>query len=86
MNLNDIFVNFDFKNGCKNELEDNNEKSCCRFKNRIPLKIDFTADCTHESIPTAWELNELFDNRNNVTIKKLFVVIRSKAATTFCAS
>ena len=51
-----------------------------------PLKIDFRADCTHESIPTAWELNELFDNRNNVTIKKLFVVIRSKAATTFCAS
>ena len=23
-----FFVNFDFKNGCKNEFEDNNEKSC----------------------------------------------------------
>ena len=31
-----FFVNFDFKNGCKNELEDNNEKSCRRFKNRVP--------------------------------------------------
>ena len=29
-----FFVNFDFKNGCKNEFEDNNEKSCSRFENR----------------------------------------------------
>ena len=49
-------MNFDFKNGCKNEFEVNNEKSCSRFKNRVPLKIDFRADWTHESIPTAWEL------------------------------
>ena len=34
-----FFVNFDFKNECKNEFEDNNEKSCSRFKNRVPLKI-----------------------------------------------
>ena len=52
-----FFVNFDFINGCKNEFEDNNEKSCSRLKNRVPLKIDFTADWTHESNPTAWELN-----------------------------
>ena len=24
----------------------------------FPLKIDFRADWTHESYPTAWELNE----------------------------
>ena len=49
-------VNFDFKNGCKNKFEDNNEKSSGRFKNRVPPKIDFRAEWTHESIPTAWEL------------------------------
>ena len=52
-------MNFDFKNECKNEFEDNNEKSCSRFKNRVPVKIDFRADGTHESIPTAWELTKL---------------------------
>ena len=51
------FVNFDFKNECQNEYEDNKEKLCSRFKNRVPLKIDFKADWTHESNPTAWELN-----------------------------
>ena len=50
------FVNFDFENGCKNEFEDGNEKLCRRFKNRVSRKIDFKADWTHESIPTAWEL------------------------------
>ena len=36
--VTDFFlVNFDFKNGCKNEFEDNNEKSCSRFENRVPL-------------------------------------------------
>ena len=33
-----FFMNFDFKNGCENEFEHNNEKSCSRFKNRVPLK------------------------------------------------
>ena len=57
-----FFVNFDFKNGCKNEFADNNEKSCSRFKNRVPiLKIDFRADWTHESNPTAWEVRHLFN-------------------------
>ena len=23
-----VYMNFDFKNGCKNEFKDNNEKSC----------------------------------------------------------
>ena len=31
-----FFVNFDFEKGCKNEFEDNIEKSCSRFKNRVP--------------------------------------------------
>ena len=38
------------------KFEDNKEKSCRRFKNRVPLKIDFGADWTHEFNPTAWEL------------------------------
>ena len=54
--IKDFFVNLNFKNGCKNEFEDYNEKSCSRFKNRVPLKIDFRGDWTHESNPTAWEL------------------------------
>ena len=50
-------MNFDFKNECENEFEDNNEKSCSRFNNRAPLEIDLRADETHESNSTAWELN-----------------------------
>ena len=45
-----FFVTLHFEN----EFEDNNEKSCSRLKNRVPLKINFRADETHESIPTAW--------------------------------
>ena len=72
-----FFVNFDFKNGCKNEFDDNNEKSCSRFKNRVPLKIDFRADWTHESIPIAWKLTtwvrgELIKNQNQVFRLQLF--------------
>ena len=26
--VKNFFVNFDFKNGCKTEFQDNNEKSC----------------------------------------------------------
>ena len=51
-----FFVNLNFKNGCENEFQDNNEKSCSSFKNRVPHKIDFRHDGTHESHPTAWEL------------------------------
>ena len=39
-----FFVNFDYKNGCKNEFEGKNEKSCSRFKNRVSVEIDFRAD------------------------------------------
>ena len=36
-----FYVNFDFKNGCQNDFEDNNEKSCSRFKNRVPPQNRF---------------------------------------------
>ena len=60
-----FFVSFDFKNGCKNEFQDNNEKSCSCFKNKVCPKIDFRADGTHESHPTAWELRT--KKRNFIT-------------------
>ena len=31
-------VYYDFKNGCKNEFQDNNEKSCNWFKNKVRKK------------------------------------------------
>ena len=37
------FFHFDFKNGCKNELKHNNEKSCSWSRNRVSQKIDFKA-------------------------------------------
>ena len=53
-----FFVNFDFKNECKNEFQDNNEKSCSGFKKSVRLNNDFRADWTHESNPIAWELRK----------------------------
>ena len=50
---------YDFKNGCKNKNQGNNEKSWSWFKTKAPQKIDFGADGSHESHPTAWELNHL---------------------------
>ena len=43
------------------------ENHAADSKMRSPLKIDFTADWTDESIPTAWELkfnNKIKDNSN----------------------
>ena len=36
-----FYIIFDFKNGCKNEFKDNNEKSYSRSRNRVSRKIDF---------------------------------------------
>ena len=36
-------MNFDFKNRCKNEFKDNNEKSCSSSRNRVSHKIDLKA-------------------------------------------
>ena len=52
-------MNFDFKNGCKNEFSDTNENLAADSKIGSPLKIDFRADWTHESDPTAWKLSEI---------------------------
>ena len=51
-----FFESFDIKNKGENEFENKNEKSCSRFKNRVPLEIDGRANWTHDSNPTAWEL------------------------------
>ena len=40
-----FFINFDFENECKNELRDNNEKSCSWSRNKVSHKIDFKAVC-----------------------------------------
>ena len=51
-----FFVNFDFRNDCKNEFQDNNENYTADLKRGSPLKIDLKAVGTSESHPTAWEL------------------------------
>ena len=50
-------MNFDFKNGFKDEFQGNKEKSCSWFKKGFPQKIAFRAVGTHESHPIVWELN-----------------------------
>ena len=48
-----FFINFDFKNECKNEFQDDDEKSVTYSKIGSIIKIDFKAVGTHESDPTA---------------------------------
>ena len=45
----------------------------------FPLKIDFKAEWTHESMPTAWEL-KIINSYNNNTFKTFStsLVLRSK--------
>ena len=40
-------MNYDLKNGCKNEFKDNNEKSYSWSRNRFSHKIDFEAVWPH---------------------------------------
>ena len=54
-------MKFDLKNGYKNELKDNNEKSYSWSRNRVSHKIDFKAQWAigndrATAMPTAWEL------------------------------
>ena len=52
-----FFVNFDFKNKyIKMNLTITTKNHAADSKIGSPLKIDFRADWTHESNPTAWEL------------------------------
>ena len=39
-----FYMSFDFKNGCKNQFKDNNEKSCSWSRKKVSHKIDFSAD------------------------------------------
>ena len=70
-----FFREFDFKNGCRNDFEDNNEKSCSPFKNKFPLKIDFRDDWTHESNPTACELRSKVSADKKIRFVKIFSII-----------
>ena len=36
-----FYMIIDFKNDCKNEFKNNNEKSCSLCRNRVSRKIDF---------------------------------------------
>ena len=59
-------MNFDFKNGYKNEFQDNNEKSRSCFKKKGPQNNGF-----YESHPTAWELKIAGINKLNMFTLKI---------------
>ena len=63
-----FFSNSDFKNECKNELKDTNEKLCSWSRKRVSRKIDFMPIWTHDCIPIAWELI-FFDLNESVSLK-----------------
>ena len=50
---------FDFKNGCKNEFKDNNEKSCSWSRNRVSLTIDFKVQWLRKSCGDSVGVNQL---------------------------
>ena len=51
-----FFITFNFKNGCKNEFKDNNEKSDSWSRNRVLTKsISKPYGCA-TAMPSAWEL------------------------------
>ena len=54
-----FFVYYDFKNGVKMNLRIIMKNHAANSKIRSSQNIDLRADGTHESQPTAWELNHL---------------------------
>ena len=52
-----FFVNFDFKNTCKMNFRIITKNHAAHSKIGSALKIDFRADWTHDSNPTALELS-----------------------------
>ena len=44
-----FYMHYDLKNGCKNEFQGHNEKSCSRSRNRVSHKIDFKVIWTRNS-------------------------------------
>ena len=76
-------VNFDFRNGCKNEFQDNNEKSSNWIKNRVSTKIDFRAIWTNESHPSAWELNftnNLYKEKNGLKAWEIKTLLKKSGS------
>ena len=53
-----FFINFDFKNGFKNEFKDNNEKSCSWSRNRVSHEIDFKAVSPHNGYAASLGVNK----------------------------
>ena len=53
-------MNFDFKDGCKNEFKGNNEKSCSWTRNRVSHKIDFKAQRLRNGHADSVGVNEKF--------------------------
>ena len=79
-----IFLrNFHFRNEYKNEFEDDNEKICIYFRNRVSHKINFEAIWTRESNPTAWELS-LDENVKYQDAHKNVEQINDDQAGSFC--
>ena len=44
-----FYMIFDFKNGCKNKFNDNNEKSCSWSRNKVSCKIYFNVQWLRNS-------------------------------------
>ena len=66
-------INFDFKNWCKNEFKDNNEKSCSWSKKGFLTKSISETNGRATAMPTALELISHFCRPLN--IMHLFCVI-----------
>ena len=54
-----VFRNLDFKNRSQNEFGDNNKKSAAHQEKRVSHEIDSKDVWPDESIPPAWELNNI---------------------------
>ena len=63
-------MNFDSENGLKNDLKDNNEKSCSWFRSIVSHKIDFKA-----VFPRIGHVDSLGVNFNNPYFSKCFKIL-----------
>ena len=55
-------MNSDFKKGCQNEFNDNNEKSCSSLRNEMNYSVSRKNKCCDKVITTL-QKNTLFDNK-----------------------
>ena len=58
-----VLKNFDLKNWCENEIEDNNEKICTRLSKTVSKKIDFRTYGFRRDRPP-WRLKNLNGEMN----------------------